>query len=388
MLSTLKSLTCFSALFLFTFNAFGKWSYGQASMYVGDAPLEQIRTQTIKNAIADAAYKAGAVVTAEDIMLNGLLVESTVALKAQGEIERVEVVDEQLHNNILTVWVKADMKTFESCERPAYRHTLLISQIKVQNIEQTAVGSLFDIGKHVTKRLEQQIRFELSGVKTQILNQPFTLNGSLQGLSQEEVALKADYLAKTYGTQYLLFGVIRDLSMQSQIEVGFFEDNEIQRRSFTLRLYLLDNFNRKIVFEDSYHTESEWPYPLTKVIDLNSSLFWQSSFGRSLLNLINSGIVDISEQIQCRNILLPIVSMTPDGVLINAGASNGIKLGDTFELLRTSSPTLNPSISFLTEIQDSNMTVVAVNEFSSLLQPASLNLATQARVHDLLRPHD
>ena len=380
------SVCFFILLYVASAPVLAGWSHGQASMAVGDAPLDQIRTQTIKNAIADAAYKAGAMITAEDIMLNGLLVESSVSLKAHGEIKRIEVLDEQLSNDVLTVWVKADLTTYGECEQSSYKQTLLISQIRVQNTEQAAVGSLFELGQHVSKRIEQQIRAELPGVNTQLLNQPFTLFTAVQGLSQRETASKADYLARTYGAQYILYGVIRDLSMQNQIEEGFFSDSEYQRRSFTLRLYLMDNFSRKVVFENSYHTQNEWPFELTQVMDLNSSLFWQSQFGRSLLNQLNSAVIDISEKIQCRNVLLPIMSIGPEGVWIGAGEDSGVKLGDTFKLLRLSTSFNAPTLSVLKEINDSKMKVIALNEFSALLEPTHLNLATEARIFDLLSP--
>ena len=366
--------------------ALGGWSHGQASMKVGSAPLDEIRTQTIKNAIADAAYKAGAMISAQDIMLNGLLVESNVSLKAHGEIKRIEVLDEQLNNDVLTVWVKADLTTYGECQQSTYHQSILISRIQLQDIKQASIGGLFRLGEHVSKRIEQQLKAELPGATIQILDKPFSMATTLQHISHDETSSKADYLARAYGAQYTLFGVIRDLSMQNQIEQGFFSDSEFQRRSFTLRLYLLDNFSRRIVFEESYHTQNEWPFALNQEMDLSSSLFWQSQFGRSLLNQINSAVIDISEQIQCRDVLLPIMSVGPEGMWIGVGKQSGVKLGDTFTLLRVSTPPTTPSLSVLKTINDSRVKVIALNEFSALLQPEVLNLAVEARVFDLLKP--
>lgn len=367
-------------------SAWAGWVDGQARMVVGSAPLDEIRKVAIKNAVADAAFKAGAVLRAEDITLNGLLVESTISLKAHNEIKRIEVLDEQLENGVLSVWVQVDLSTFEKCNQTAYKQTIIVSQITMQNPRQASIGSLFLLGKHVTKRIVQQLNVQLPGVTTELLNQPFTLKSAIQGTEPSEIASKAEYLARTYGAQYTLYGVIRDLSVFDEIEKRGFIDSKEQRRSFTLRLYLIDNFLKKHVFEKSYHTESAWPFGLTQELDLNSNLFWQSEFGRSLLNQITSAMMDISEAIRCRKALLPIMSINSQGAWITSGTQSGIKLGDVFNLYRQSTSTFGSSISVLNRIKENEMEVVVVDEFSALLRPINFTQTSQPRLYDLLSP--
>ena len=73
-----------------------EWVQGEASLMVKDAPLDDVRLVAIKNAIADASFKSGSVITAEDVVLNGLLVSSKAEIHSTGRIQRVEIIDETI----------------------------------------------------------------------------------------------------------------------------------------------------------------------------------------------------------------------------------------------------------------------------------------------------
>ena len=81
-------------LYILSTNVYAQWLEGKASVAVEDAELDEIRVMAIKNAIADAAYKNGSFITAQDIVLDGLLVSSKAQIRTQGRIQRVEIVDE------------------------------------------------------------------------------------------------------------------------------------------------------------------------------------------------------------------------------------------------------------------------------------------------------
>ncbi len=49
---------------------------GEASLNFTGADLASVRATVIKNAIADASYKSGSVIAAEDVLIDGLVLSS------------------------------------------------------------------------------------------------------------------------------------------------------------------------------------------------------------------------------------------------------------------------------------------------------------------------
>ena len=62
------------------------WYQGNAQLAVNGADLNAIRVAAIKNAIADASFQHGIMITAKDISLDGLLQSSKTELRSEGKI--------------------------------------------------------------------------------------------------------------------------------------------------------------------------------------------------------------------------------------------------------------------------------------------------------------
>lgn len=357
-------------------------------MPIGDAPLAQVREQTIKNAIANASYMAGAMVSAEDVSLNGVLVGSQVMVESQGEVRRVKVVSEQIQNDILTVMVEVDLAIFHECQPSQYRRHLLISPFVIQTPHHTKVGSLVAFGQHVSKRFEQQINVSDNGFKAHLLRQTVLQKPPMEVADQQMLTAKAEFLAREYGVQYVLFGYLRDISLFNQTERLWLTENTKLKRNFTMRLYIMDVFQSQVVLEDSYHIEADWDFDLYQPVDLNSSLFWQSHYGRSVLGSIADAIVDITDKMQCERQLGQIIARDPDGFIINLGKQDGVKVGDTFAMqqsLRYRLQAASPQ-QFLPLNDDILFNVVALSAITAKITPNHLGQGLEGQIFDLVSP--
>ncbi|MEC7452488.1 MAG: hypothetical protein VX866_08165, partial [Pseudomonadota bacterium] len=61
---------------LVTQHAWAQWVQGEATMALAGAELSDVRTSAIQNAIADAAFRSGSTISAQDITVDGLLLSS------------------------------------------------------------------------------------------------------------------------------------------------------------------------------------------------------------------------------------------------------------------------------------------------------------------------
>ncbi|WP_416305609.1 flagellar assembly protein T N-terminal domain-containing protein [Neptunicella sp. SCSIO 80796] len=364
------------------------WYQGEAHMLIGDAPLDEVREKTIKNAIADASFQAGAMISSEEILLNGLLVNSKVVFRSQGVIRRAEVLSESIDDGVLTVRVEVDIHHGRDCVEAKYTKNILVTQFQLLKPKQAAIGGLFNLAKHVSKRLEQQLDSQPDKSSVILLDEAFTTLDLLNGLDRTEVAQKSSYLRREYGHQFVLFGVIRDISVFNRVKKKTFSDDVTTRRNFTIRIYLLDVYHNKIVFEDSYHAETDWPFAVNEQVDTNSSIFWQSDYGRAVLNTLSTAIVDIDDIVSCSTLYGQIMQKADEGYVINFGRRHGVEVGDTFILSKILSNINNgwASSVMIRDVPDSQVQVIAVDEETSLVASRTINAFDAANLFDLVRP--
>ena len=161
------------AVSLFSQSALAVWYQGNAQLAVDGADLNVIRAAAIKNAIADASFQHGIMITAKDISLDGLLQSSKTELRSEGKIRRVEILSEEVVDDILHVYVKVDIEPLFDCSHDNYMRALLVTQLPVLKPAQASYGAIFDLGPQVSKRVEQQLFSDELVAKVQLINQVF-----------------------------------------------------------------------------------------------------------------------------------------------------------------------------------------------------------------------
>ncbi len=370
------------------FTANAQWVEGQASVAVEGADLDEIRVMAIKNAIADAAYKNGSFITAQDIVLDGLLVSSKAQIRTQGRIQRVEIVDETVTDDVLTVIVKVDILPLFECASDPYMRNIVVTQFQLLKPAQARPGNIFEFGRQVTNRMAQQLGDHQPAADTLLVNQAFMPASAFNTIEYEHIAAKASVLVKQYHRQYVLFGFIRDISLFEQVKEGLLDDDVSLRRNFTLEVYLLDALQQDIVMQNSYHGEGDWSFDYNETVDLNNSLFWRSDFGRVVLNTINSAVLDVSNTMTCLPSFLPIVSVIADKVSIALGAKHGIRVGDLFELYRSPMPSMEAQLHYPQWYRQERLIleVEHVANRSARLKSNDANTPLQAAPYDLVSP--
>ncbi|CAB9492460.1 flagellar assembly protein T N-terminal domain-containing protein [Alteromonas macleodii] len=345
---TLTGLVLFSFLMV-TKQACAQWVQGESTVALAGAELSDIRTSAIQNAIADAAFQSGSTISAQDIMVDGLLLSSKAEIRSQGRIQRVEIISETLKDDLLTVVVNVNITPLFNCTNNGLAHRILVTEFSLTSPQQAATGMLYSFGSHVSQRFTQQLNGLYNGnsvsqIPVSLINVNTWLTSSL---SDVDLTAMSTYLRNEYGQQFVVFGFVKDISLFEQVSQAtsvFESDSTALRRNFTVQVYVLDTFKAKVIFNDSYHSEADWPFSQHDSVDSNNSLLWRSGFGRMVLNTIHAAITDIHGALQCETTYAQVIDISPDYIAIDLGKNSGLVAGDKFSLVKQRAlPTLGLS---------------------------------------------
>jgi len=387
--SSISILNCvFLVLALFSKFSFATWYQGSAQQHIGALNFETVRTETIKHAIANAAMKSNSYIQVEDIVLDGLLESSKTVLRSEGNIRRVKVLSESINNDILSIIVNVDIKPLFGCQNDPYAKSLLLTQFPLLKPNQAVQGAIYDIGIQASKRFEMQLNSQESVYVSALLNKAFMPDDSLGTINTRYLKDVGSYLATEHDSQFILFGAIRDISFFEQVKDQLLIDDVLLRRNFTLQIYLYDAIKEKLIIQKSYHGEATWQFKENHVVDTNNSVFWRSDYGRTVLHTINSAVIDINDELSCQQSLPQIVHSDNGQLVINIGESQGVKLGDQFELVKQQIVQgINGKSIPLSTIDDANtLKVIQVNNQSSVLTGDWLNTLNGNLIQNLVRP--
>lgn len=372
----------------FSYKVQATWYQGQATKFIGKNDFEEIRTETIKKAIADAAMQGQSFIQAEDIMLDGLLQSSKTVLRSDGRIRRVEIIDEFVHEGALTVIVRADVEPMFTCEKGVYAKSLLNTQFTILNPIQASVGAIFDIGSQTTKRFEQQLNAQPNVQVNSTISQAVFSHQSSGIMNEAELDTLGNHLALKHGSQFILFGFIRDISLFEQVKDETLYDDVQLRRNFTIQVYLYDAIRNSMIMQQSYHGEGNWNYPTNHIVDTNNSEFWRNDFGRAVLHTISSAVTDINDVLACQQSYAHIVDNYDGKIVINIGQVQGVKIGDEFDLvklLRRQGADGKTRI-LLTPEKSSYLNVLHVNKNSAVLNSEKHNFESDRHLLNFVSP--
>lgn len=383
----IRCLLAAAAMVMLSCPVYAEWVQGEAKLAVKNVPLDDVRIMAIKNAIADASFKSGSLITAEDVVLNGLLISSKAEIHSTGRIQRVEIIDETLEDGYLTVSVKVNITPIFACDSDKYSRSVLVTQFQLLRPRQAAHGDIYDFGHQISKRLEQQLIRQQQQLNVQLLDKAFASTSAFNSLTPQIIYDKASYLAQTQGRQFIVFGYIRDISLFEQINIED-DDDVSRRRNFTLDVYVVDAFRNSLLFQESYHAEADWSYPEGQSVDTNNSLFWRGDLGRVALNTVNAAVSDITSIITCEATVTQVVDKLSGELVIGMGSADGVVVGDTFALLkkRTLSRTTYTGLAMQNTLGDVLFTVAEVNPHAALLKSTAAQSPALADLYDLVMP--
>ena len=347
MYTFIKQLTIIS--FLCSFSASSQWYETQGHARTNDVSIELARTKAMENALKKALLVSGASVSSVQQVVNGLLTQDQISIRASGSVNSIELVDEVHSNGLITVTIRADIfPQDKKCFAINFKKSLLVTRSHLRHREQASIGDIYLIDKAVIRRLSEQLDQQSAFTKTSnILNNKTEFSRLNDSLASDEIAQLTQSLSESTDSQYVMFSEITNLSFEKQATNSWsFWQQGIYPRNFAINFYLYNGLNGELVWQSNYQDTAPWTFTKRVQVDVNGNAFWQSEYGLMVNNIIDKVISDIDENIMCEPSRGKIIQVQGNTVTINLGRDHGLKIGDEFSLLHLTHFTSNSGKSY------------------------------------------
>jgi len=332
----MKPLFLLLITILISFVSYADWFEAQGQAVIRNNDKQAARSQAAQNALKKALLVAGASVSSIQQVVNGLLTQNELNIRASGEVNSVELIDELYQENLVTVTIRADIRPENrQCFSVDYRKSLLLTKANLQHREQANIGKIYALDKQVITQLAEQFKQNTSFTKTKLALKNKTAFSTLNNnIYNKQLSYLSISLADITDSQYILYAEINDLSFDDMVinNWKFWQEN-IYERHFSLTIYLFDGMNGELIFEKTYQSSAPWHFNKRAQIDVSSKIFWRSEYATMITALLTKAALDIDNSIMCLPTRGKILHVKGNEILINLGTKQGVKIGDEFSLL-------------------------------------------------------
>ncbi len=312
--------------------------------------LASARRAAIQDATEQAALQAAAHISVKQQISDGILEIDNLHMASLGQVRNVQLLEEKRQGNWLLVRISADVDIAQGCSNGShhqYRNRLAVTAFVLQRPQDASLGQLGNIEQALTLELSQALnqnpRLEaLNAGSIRLIENPLSAptrqldNGQLQSLLPYGGQL---------GPQYLVSGVVRDLSMQNPavhneqniikhwINRAQLQDDRFLRR-FAIDLFVHDALSGALLSTHRYQTQGLWNLPMEQNTGFATVAFWQQDYGRKIQALLEKTGYELGEELACLPFRAPITRVENNRIWFDAGSSTGITRGDRLSLLR------------------------------------------------------
>ncbi len=357
---------------------------GQARI-TGDT--DAARARAMENALKKALLVAGASVSSVQQVVNGVLMQDELSVRASGTVNSVDILEETYTDGYINVTIRADIFPQEKqCFAADYKKSLLITRANLVNREQANIGEIYDmevvIPDVLNKKVEQHSRFIDAHLVSKNRTNFSRLNQSTQNEAIKDLTVELGHM---FDSQYVLYSEINDVSFsQDNLTSWKFWDEGTFNRYFKTTLYLYNSANGEFVFSKEYSDQATWPFEKRARIDVNGGEFWQSEYGRMLDRTIEKAIIDIDESVMCKQTRAKIIRVAGNQISINLGKHHGVQVNDEFSLLHLNNFTTDIGKTYAGfNVSPFKVKVIAVYENNATAIATDERLLGNIQINDL-----
>ena len=329
-----------TSLLLTSIASNAQWYEAQGHASTQDNTVEIARTKAMENALKKALLVAGASVSSIQQVVNGLLTQDQISIRASGSVNSIELIDELHSDNMISVTVRADIFPQEKkCFALDYKKSILLTKSHLIHRQQANLGKIYQIDKSIIRQLNQKLSNQGSYSNGKLLLKSATefsrLNNSLE---EDKISLLTQSLAETTDSQYIVYSEINDISFEEQRTNAWkVWQQGTYPRKFDITVYLYNGLSGEQIWQDSYKNTAVWSFNKRSEVDVNSTAFWQSDYGNMIDTLLDTVVNDIDDNVMCEPSEGKILQVQGNQITVNLGRHHGVKIGDEFTLLHSTS---------------------------------------------------
>ncbi len=329
-MNTMKLWICL--LLLIAMPAEASWIKAKGSAPIVNGDVEFAREQATQDALRQAMLQAGASVSSIQNLSNGALTRDMFQIRANSEVRQYRLLEEERRHDRLFVTLQAMILAEPSrCSGSRYAKAISLVRFRMADSDQARYGQIYDLNKEVTRQIFNRLsNLRQNFVARRWLDENLGMDPRRLQQGENSYRRQLQSLAATTDSQYLLFGVLQDISMRDP------EGNLLDKwlddpvRHFSLQLYLFDGMTGELIDQNNYQGEAIWAFGKQEQVDVSSQKFWSSSYGMEVAAQINRAVQDLQLKTQCSTPVARIMHIDGDNFHINLGKRNNIKNGDRF----------------------------------------------------------
>lgn len=306
----------------------------EGSAVVGKSGPGAARQQAIKEAMAVAALKAAALVKYEGHLENSAMARDNLQVQAAAKISDVVVLDEWLDHEgeILTVRISAKVasRQVENLSKSVrYRRKAAITQFQV--LDRTQIHDMPDIEVLVSKallgRLEQTNTVLATDASNYLLSES---DKPYLDLGMDQAQIMAE-LATHWGVQFVISGRIKDMGVTAH-------PLTVTLRHVELEFELWDGVSGLLLNRHRLNA-SVWvdrPFDFPGSLPALADKFFASPIGQQINKILDEATLRLSRDMAGLPFTGRLVRKQGSQVFMDSGGVAGVKVGDRFEVFRTS----------------------------------------------------
>lgn len=382
-----KTVMLITSLLLTSVTCNAQWYEAQGHASTGKDSVEIARTKAMENALKKALLVAGASVSSIQQVVNGLLTQDQISIRASGSVNSIELIDEFHSGDMISVTVRADIFPQEKkCFALDYKKSILITKSHLNQRQQANIGKIYQLDSAVIRQLHQKLDNQSSYSNSKLLLKSATEFSRLNtSFNEEKIKQLTISLANTTDSQYVIFSEINDISFEEQRTNSWkIWQQGTYPRNFDFTLYLYNGLSGEQIWQSNYQDAAVWSFNKRRSVDVNATAFWQSDYGNMIDTLLDKIVSDIDENVMCEPSEGKIVQVKGNQITINLGRHHGVKIGDEFTLLHSNSFTSEQGINYAGyNISSYKVKVTKLTKQSATATTLDNNLLGNIQINDL-----
>ncbi|MBT41639.1 MAG: hypothetical protein CMF12_03865 [Idiomarina sp.] len=360
----------------------------QGSARIVNGDTDAARQRAIENALQQALLMTGSSISSVQSIVDGVLSTNQTQVSASGDVERVNIIREEVRGDRMVVVLQAEIWNRENtCRADNYKVALTVVPFELSNREHGAFGQIWSLGKVAADRLTREISSHSDRIfVSHTLSRTTGLNDALKQLNLEQLGRMAREIGMANDSQYVVFGLFDDLSM-IEIERGWGYLDSDYRRNYALTLYLLNASSGELLTRARVSDIEAWTYERNQAVDVAATEFWNKPFGAALMTGIEDLAAGVREQLRCKPTRGRVVWQQNNQIQFNLGEQHGVKVGDQLKVIHPSNFVDNQGL-YRQKWQVSEFTVEVkqVQHNTAVAELSGDGIMTNVQVNDWVVP--
>ncbi len=325
----------------------------------GVAPIEyqdenSARIRALRNAIENASVQVSANVHSTQIVENGNLTVDYLRVNSAAKVTDIQVVQEGRVDDLYRVRILAKVAPNQVCANVManhFRKSVAITGFSMEHPEHATLGDLGAVDRSLPALIVNDLNGR-NGIRALSANYmtlyPNTPSAPTQ-VSPNMTLTRAVSAAKDLGVQFVVSGVIRDMSMNgSDSETDDSETtgwakfskqiglNKAQTRHFVFDVFVHDGYSGALVFQSRYKTYGRWEEKRNAEVGFGSARYFSTDYGKQVRKLLDQAVTDLQQTIECQPFMATIAQVNGNRIYVASGAETGLRPGDFLSVYRTS----------------------------------------------------